>query len=179
MLFGRCCQGFVLPLLEYSAADTHRVVSGDIFFLTMGMFEGDIALWQYYVCCTRSKLNVIRWPSLWCCNWAVCASAGYARCFGRTSEHLCASSLQYLAVPQDFYSIFSISVERSLRLRIRWCGTGGFQEQGQCLFIGLELVSFFSPTYVKCSMARSPPSGESSITVRGVHYQLLAVMVPK
>ena len=29
--------------------------------------------------------------------------------------------------------------------RIRWCGTGGFQEQGQCFFIGL---SWYIPTIV-------------------------------
>ena len=27
--------------------------------------------------------------------------------------------------------------------RIRWCGTGGFQEQGQCLFIGVAARSLF------------------------------------
>ena len=26
---------------------------------------------------------------------------------------------------------------------LRWCGTGGFQEQGQCLFIGLAARSIF------------------------------------
>ena len=55
--------------------------------------------------------------------------------------HLCTSSLQNLAVPQDFYSLFSISVERSWWPRIRRCGTDGFQDQGQCLFIGLAALS--------------------------------------
>ena len=39
---------------------------------------------------------------------AVCASAGYTRCFGRSSDCLCASSLQNLSVTQDF-SPFSLS----------------------------------------------------------------------
>ena len=30
------------------------------------------------------------------------------------------------------YSPFNVSVERSCWFCIRWCGTGGFQEQGQC-----------------------------------------------
>ena len=34
------------------------------------------------------------------------------RCFGRTSIYLCASSLQDLAGPQDFYYPLDISVER-------------------------------------------------------------------
>ena len=43
-------------------------------------------------------------PTLWCSTGAVCASAGYTWCCGRTSEYLCASSLQNLTVLQDFYS---------------------------------------------------------------------------
>ena len=37
------------------------------------------------------------------------AGAGNARCCDRTSVRLCASSLQNLAVPQDFYFPVSIS----------------------------------------------------------------------
>ena len=43
---------------------------------------------------------------------------------------LCASSLQYLAAPQDFYSPVSIFWKRSWWPRIRSCGTAVFQEQG-------------------------------------------------
>ena len=42
-----------------------------------------------------------------------------------------------------FYSLVSISVERSWWPLIRWCGTGGFQEQVQCLFIDLADHSLF------------------------------------
>ena len=45
------------------------------------------------------------------------------------------SSLQNLAVPHNFYSPVSISVERSCQPCIQWCMTSGFQELGQCLFI--------------------------------------------
>ena len=52
-------------------------------------------------------------PSSWCSTRAVCACAGNTRFFGRTSVHLCASTLQNLVVPQDFCSPISIYVERS------------------------------------------------------------------
>ena len=53
------------------------------------------------------------------------------------------SSPQNLTDPQDLYSPLNIPVERSYWPCIRWCGTGGFQEQGQCLFIGLSCSSPF------------------------------------
>ena len=37
----------------------------------------------------------------------------------------------------DFYSPLGVPLERSCWPCIRWCGTGGFQEQVQCFFIGL------------------------------------------
>ena len=41
-------------------------------------------------------------------------------------------------VPQDFCSPLSVPLERSCWPHVRWCGTGAFQEQGQCFFIGLS-----------------------------------------
>ena len=41
----------------------------------------------------------------------------------------------------DFHCPVSISVEQYCWACIRWCGTGGFQEQGECLFIGLAASS--------------------------------------
>ena len=70
-------------------------------------------------------------------------SAYCTLCFGRISVHLCDSTLQNLAVPPDFYRTVSISVVRSLWPSIQWCGTVGFQEQDQCLFIGLATRSHF------------------------------------
>ena len=72
---------------------------------------------------------------------------GYKRCFDRTLVYLYALPLQNLAVPQDFYSPLSISLERSGWPRIRWCGIGGFQEQVQCFFVGLIALSFFVFNY--------------------------------
>ena len=69
-LLGRCFRGFVFPVLEYcsavwcSAADTHlrlldRVVSAASFltgvFLSVTLHI--VALWQYYVCRTRSGVT--------------------------------------------------------------------------------------------------------------------------
>ena len=41
---------------------------------------------------------------------------------------------------RDFYSPISVFLERSCWPRIIWCGTGGFQEQGQCFLISLSCV---------------------------------------
>ena len=57
-----------------------------------------VDLWQYYVCCKRSGVTRCTLFKLWCSSWAVCAGAGYARRCDRTSVHLCAWSLQNLAV---------------------------------------------------------------------------------
>ena len=51
----------------------------------------------------------VLWPS----TCALCASQGYTRYFDRTSVYLCASLLQNLAVPQDFYSL-SVSLWNDL-----------------------------------------------------------------
>ena len=74
--------------------------------------------------------------------WALCACPGYTQCFDRTLVYLCTSPLQNLAVPQDFYSPLSISLERFGWPCIWWCGIGGFQEQVQCLFVGLVVLLF-------------------------------------
>ena len=143
LLLGRFFRGFVLPVLEYRfdlwclAADTHlklldRVVNGAI-FLTKSLFDCTSSVCGSILYAVQDKVSDA--PSLWCSTCAVCADA--------TSVHLWASSLPNLAVSQDLHSTVSISVERSWWPRIRWCVTGGFQEQGQYLFIGLAARSLF------------------------------------
>ena len=65
------------------------------------------------------------------------------------------------AEPRSTAGLFfpiSVPLERSCRLRIRWCGTGGFQEQCQCFFIGLScsihiiVFWYFSPFLVSVYM---------------------------
>ena len=87
---------------------------------------------------------------MWRSTCALCASPGYTRCFDRASVCFCASPLQNLTVSQDFYSPLSISLEWSSWPRIWWCGIGGFQEQVQCLFVGLVALSFFVFNYFFC-----------------------------
>ena len=64
---------------------------------------------------------------------------------GHTLVYLRAASPQNLALPDDFYFTLSVPLERSCRPCIRWCETGGFQDQGQCFFNGL---SYSIPTIV-------------------------------
>ena len=74
----------------------------------------------------------------------------YTRCYGRTSVHLCASSLQNLAVPQDFYYPVRISVERSCVIpnvvvwdwRVSRAGPLPFNWHGCSLSFCLLLFSF-------------------------------------
>ena len=97
--------------------------------------------WQYWVFCIKSgvtRRTLLMVPVRTVCAWTVWASAGYTRCSGRRSVHLCAASLQNLAVPQDFYSPCSVPLEWSCWPCIRWWGAGGFQEQSQCFLIGLS-----------------------------------------
>ena len=116
-LLGRCFRSFVLPVLEYcsavwcSAADTglkllDRAVSGAR-FITGGVFECDLSHRRSVaVLCMLFKIR---------CNpvHSLSASASYRRCSGRTSVHLCTASLQNLAVQQDFYSLLSVTLQRS------------------------------------------------------------------
>ena len=90
----------------------------------------------YKIRCNPMVLKTFNFHFIYTC--AVFASSGYTQCLGRTSVYICASSLPILTVPQDFYTIISVSVEQFCRPCIRWCGTGGFHEQGQCFFIGLS-----------------------------------------
>ena len=153
MLPGLCPASFeYCSAVWCSAADTHlalleRVVSGAS-FLTGVVFECDLA--------HRRSVTILCMLYNMRCNPMhplYGAPVSYLPVFvtrwARTSVQLSATSLQNLTLSQDFYSPFSISVERCWWTRIRWCGTGGFQEQGQCLFIGLAagslLVSYSLP----------------------------------
>ena len=164
-LVGRCFRGFVLPVLEYcsvvwcSAVDTHiklldRAVSGAQ-FLTGGVFECDISHRRSVaVLCMLYKIR---------CNPVhpldgalpgpyvpVRLTRGALVVHRYTYAPPRCRTLQYSRV----FIPFSIGVplERSCKQRIRWCGIGGFQEQGQCFFIGL---SCYIPTIVFYSFSLS------------------------
>ena len=149
LLIGRCFWGFVLPVLEYcsavwcSAADTHlklldRVVSGAC-FLAGGVLNCNLSQRRSVaVLCMLYKIR---------CNPKHPLCGALPVPYDRTSVNICASPLQNLAVAQDFYSPLSISLEWSGWPRVCWCGIGGFQEQVQCLFVGLVALSFFVFNY--------------------------------
>ena len=147
-LLGGCFRGFVLPFLEYSCAvwcsAAIRILnywtgSQWFRFLTGGVFECDIAHRRSVaVLCMLYK---IRCKAMHPLNGALPIPYVPVRVIRgalvkQASVHLWTASLQNLAVQQDFYSPLGVPVEWSCKLRIRWCGTGGFQEQGQCFFIG-------------------------------------------
>ena len=98
-----------------SAVDTHlkllnRVVNG-AGSLTGGVFQCDLAHRRSVA--VLSMLDKIRcnpMHPLYCSTCAVCAGACHTQYCDLTSAHLCASSLQNLAVPQDLYSTVNISV---------------------------------------------------------------------
>ena len=131
-LLERCFRGFVLPVLEYcsafwcSAADKHlklldHAVSGER-CITGRVFECDIAHRRSVsvLCMLYKTRGIPMHPRLLCSTWTVCASSGYTLWPGRTSVYLFAALLQNLTVPEDF------------------CSPLGFQEPGQCYFIGLS-----------------------------------------
>ena len=158
-LLVRCFRGFVLPILEYcsavwcSAADTHlklldRAVSGAQ-LLTGSVFECDIAHRRYMaVLCT---LYMIRCNPIHPLNHAlpgpyvparVTRGALVAHRYTYAPPHC--KTLQYrkIFIPSKCPSgtiLLRSCINRSVsHTRIRWCGTGGFQGQGQCFFIGLS-----------------------------------------
>ena len=154
-LLGRCFRGFVLPVLEYcyavwcSSADTHLKLLGlavsGARFLTGGVFECDIAHRRSLaVICMLYKIrcNGALPPGPYVPVRATQCNPHWLRCIGTwclgASVHLSTASLQNLAVQQDFYSSLGVPLERSFWPRIRWYGTGGFQEQGQCFYIGIS-----------------------------------------
>ena len=118
-----------------------RVVSGAC-FLAGGVLNCDLSHRRSVaVLCMLYKIrcNPAEAQSFWISTCALCGSPGYMRCFDRTSVYFCVSPLQNLAVPQEFYSPLSISLEWSGWPRIWWCWIGGFQEQVQCLLFSLSL----------------------------------------
>ena len=51
---------------------------------------------------------------------------------------------RFAVIPHRYtYAPASCRTSQYRRIRIRWCRTGGFQRQGQCIFIGLAARSLF------------------------------------
>ena len=104
LLLGGCFRSFVQPILEYcsavwcSATDTplkllYRVVSGTSFLTGNRRNRRCLAHRRSVaVLCMLYKIRCNPMHPLYgVLPAAVCTSAGYARCIGRTSVHYCAS----------------------------------------------------------------------------------------
>ena len=132
-LLGSCFRGFGygarLPTHTLNCGTVQSVMNWGVCLIVTLLI---VDPWLYCVCCIRS--GVIRCTLLRFSTWTVCASARYLRCSGRTLVHLCAASLQNLAVMQDFYSRLSVPLNR----------TGGFQEQDWWVSRAGPMLSYWS-----------------------------------
>ena len=150
--------GFVMPVLEYcsavwcSAADTHlklldRVVSGAC-FLAGGVLNCNLSHHRFVaVLCMLYKIRcnpmhplcgglpVPYMPVQVTPGALITHRYTYAPPRCRTSQY------------RRTFILLSVSLERSGWPRIWWCGIGRFQEQVQCLFVGLVAPSFFVFSY--------------------------------
>ena len=140
MLPGFCPASFGVLFCSVVFVQTTGPSSQRAQFLTGGVFECDITLRRYVS--VRRLLYKIRCNPLHPFNDALPGPYVPVRVtFGAgTSVYLCSTSLQNLAVPHDFCYPLSVPLEWSCWPRVWWCGTGGFQEQGQCFFYWLKLL---------------------------------------
>ena len=114
-----------------------------------------VDLWQYYVCCIRSGVIRCTLPMVHCLyhmyQW------GYTRCIGFI-VYLCASTLQNVAVSQDFYSLPIISVERSCWPCIRWYWTLGFKSRANAFLLSfLSLGWYYYRFFLLAEMVSTLP----------------------
>ena len=114
-----------------------RVVDGACFI--NWWYAWIVYLWLYMYA-VQDQVNEA--PSLWCSPCRIYRWELHAALWLHISTLMLLLAAA-VAVPQDFYFLVSICVERSWWLRIRWCWTGLFQEKGQCLFIGKAALSLF------------------------------------
>ena len=163
-LLGRCFLGFVLSVLEYcsaawcSAADTHpglldRVVSGAL-FLTGGVFECDLLIvdpWQYCVSCIRSgAIRCTLLMMLFLDRMCQCGLHAVLWAHIGSLMRFLAAEPRCTAWPLFLSQCHSRTILLALYSMV---GTGGFQEQGQCLFIGLScsiltIVFYYFPLFI-------------------------------
>ena len=79
-------------------------------------------------------------PTSWCSTCAACASAGYARCYGRTSVYSHAPPRCRTSQYRKTFIPLSVSLWNDLAdpATSWWWETGGFKDQGRCIFICLS-----------------------------------------
>ena len=134
-LLGRCFRGFVLLGWEYCSVvwcwTVQSVVIGSQLGVCLSVPLLVVDLLQFCVCCIRSA--VIRSTCLMMLYQCGLHAVPWLH-IGMLMRRLAAEprSTSYFCSP------LSVPLERSFSPRIRWCGTGGFQLQRQCFFIGLS-----------------------------------------
>ena len=146
-LLGRCVRGFVLPVLEFCSAVWRSAVGTHLKLLDRAVSDGRFLTG---VCLSVTLLIVHPWQSYVCF-----LRSGVTRCtllMMLSLDHMCQCELHavlwsYIGtlmhlLALDIYSPLSVPLDRSSLgssyPRTRWCGTLGFQEQRQCIFIGLN-----------------------------------------
>ena len=114
LLLGGCFRGFVLPVLEYRSAvwcsDADTTGPRSQRSQSVGMSECDLAHSRSVtVLFMVNKIRCNPLHPLYALEAMTVppAPVRVTRGADRTSEHLCASSLQNLAVSQDFFSLVS------------------------------------------------------------------------
>ena len=145
MFYGFCLASFgVLFCRWFSAANTHlrlldRVVSGAS-FLTGGVFECDLAHHcSVAVLCILYKIRCNPMHPL-CGALPVPVPVTH----GAVIAHRFILGL-LAAEPHSMAGVLFPCQYLCGTILVTPCGTGGFQEQGKCLFIGLAVHSLFVP----------------------------------
>ena len=100
-----------------------------------------VDLWQYYVCCrrsgvTRCTLFIVLFLS------HMCRRGLHAALRSHIDKLMRLLAAEPRSIQGILFSCQYLRVKIKLPL-VLWCGTGWFQEQGQCLFIGLAARSLF------------------------------------
>ena len=87
-----------------------------------------------------NELSITLSTLWWCSTWTVCASAGNTRCsaWSHIGILMCRFAGESSSTAGLLFSYQIVFLERSCWHRIQRCGTGWFQEQGQCFFFGLS-----------------------------------------
>ena len=82
----------------------------------------------------------------------VCASAGYARCFGRSMVYLCASSLPNHAIPRTLI-LLSVSLWNDLAYPVfDGVGLAGFKSWANAILLAYKLLAPFLSSTISVSL---------------------------
>ena len=134
-----------------------------------------VDLWQYYLFCiilcgTRCSVFMV----LYLC---LCSSAGHTACLSRSSIYICASSLQNLAVPQDFVPLPSwISACGTILLTLysKVCDLWVLIAR-QCFFYLTMQLAFYLSSNLLCMWIGFVRLHMGSLTDRVLHHSAFPI----